>query len=74
MTAAEMVCRDLYMRHTDTGGRSWVIEHRVWDAERFVAAQAAAADQLNADVEGDGPRKAKAEQITRDQYLKECAR
>jgi hypothetical protein len=66
-----IICRDLYMRHTNTAGQSWVIEHRVWDAERFVAAQRSAAEKLNADVKGDRPRLAKAEQITRDNYLNE---
>ncbi len=71
MSADTMVCRDLFMRHTDTNGHSWVQCHRVWNAQRFIAAQAAAAAQLNAAVKGDAPRLAKAEQITEEAYRKE---
>ena len=63
--------RDLYMRHTDTDGRSFVQLHRVWDAERFVAARKAEACSLNADVKGNAPRLALVQQITRDQFLQE---
>jgi hypothetical protein len=70
-TAAEMVCREVYVRHTSTDGKSHVVEHRVWDAKLFIASQVAIADKLNAGVEGDGKRLAKAEQITRDQYMSE---
>lgn len=69
--ASEMVCREVYVRHTGTEGASHVMEHRVWDAERFIASQQQAAKALNDKVEGDGKRLAKAEQITRDQYLQE---
>jgi hypothetical protein len=72
MSAAEMVCREVYVRHTSTDGKSYVVEHRVWDAALFIASQVAMAKKLNADVEGkDKPRLANAEQITRDQYLRE---
>ena len=63
--------RDIYMRHTDTGGKSFVRLHRVWDADRFVAARQAEAEKLNADVKDGAPRLAKAEQITEEQYRKE---
>jgi hypothetical protein len=63
--------RDIYLRHTNTGGASWVCEHRVWDAEKFIASQAAAAVALNAEVKGEAPRRARVEQITREQYLNE---
>ena len=63
--------RDLYMRHTDTSGKSYVQLHRVWDAERFIAAREAEARRLNQDVKGDAPRLACVQQITREQYLKE---
>jgi hypothetical protein len=64
-----MVCREVYIRHTATDGSSHVREHRVWDAELFVTSQQEAAQKLNDDVNGDGKRLAKAEQITRDQYM-----
>lgn len=60
-----MTPRDIYMRHTGKDGKSYVHEHRVWDAERFIASQQDAAAK-----EGG---KAKAEQITHEQYLAERA-
>lgn len=56
--AGTLTCRDLYLRHTDTQGRSTVTLHRVWDADRFLAARVAEAAKANADVKGDEPRKA----------------
>jgi hypothetical protein len=61
--ALEHVGRDIYLRHTDKNGKSYVQQHRVWDAGRFVAAQLAAA------VNEGG--KAFVQQITEDQYRKE---
>jgi hypothetical protein len=69
--AGEMVCREVYLRHTSTDGQRHVVQHRVWDADRFIASQARAAQALNDAVKGDGKRLAKAEQITREQYLSE---
>lgn len=71
MTIEHQGGRDLYMRHTDTNGHSYVTEHRVHDAERFVAAREAEAKKLNAEVKGGAPRKAAVQQITKEQYLKE---
>lgn len=68
MSSIEMVARDIFVRHTATDGTSTVQQHRVWDAERFMAARHADAAKLNAEVKGEAPRKAKAEQITADQY------
>lgn len=39
MTASQIVARDAYIRTTRHDGRSTVTQHRVWDAERFLAAQ-----------------------------------
>ena len=36
MTADTHTSNSLYMRYTDKDGASHVMEHRVWDAERFV--------------------------------------
>lgn len=39
MTTSQIVARDAYIRTTRHDGRSTVTQHRVWDAERFLAAQ-----------------------------------
>ncbi|OWG18286.1 hypothetical protein KDK82_1765 [Delftia sp. K82] len=52
--------RDIYVRHTGKEGNSYVNQHRVWDADRFIAAQQAEAAKAGG--------KAKAEQITEEQY------
>lgn len=73
----ELVGRDIYMRHTAADGKSYVQEHRVWCAERFIASQHAAAAKLNADACSANPSQsalAKAEQITEEQYRKERAK
>ena len=68
-----MNARTIYMRHTSAEGKSYVNEHRVWDADKFIASQQKAADSVNADhaKKHGAPGKAKAEQITQDQYTKE---
>lgn len=66
-----IICRDIYIRHTDTDGHSAVQCHRVWDAERFVAAQYQNAAALNLKADDGGKRLAKAEQITEGQYRSE---
>jgi len=37
-----MEARDLYLRITDSNGKSYVTQHRVWDAVRFFEAMTAA--------------------------------
>lgn len=71
MSTMEMVGFDLFMRHTDTDGKSVVRSHRVWDKEAFIAARQGEAASENAKVKGDKPRKARVDQITEDQYRKE---
>ena len=66
-----MTTRDIYVRHTDTAGKAYVSEHRVWDAERFLAARKKDAADLNEKQKSGDPRKASTEQITQEQYLKE---
>lgn len=61
--ALEHVGRDIYMRHTSKEGDSYVQQHRVWDANRFVLSQTEAALKVGG--------KAFVQQITREQYLKE---
>ena len=60
---------DIYMRYTDTAGKTTVREQRVWDKDRFVTARQADAAKEN--DKASGPKLAAAQQITRDQYLKE---
>ena len=55
--------RDVYLRHTDKDGRSYVREHRVWDADKFIASQ------LGHALKEGG--KAFVQQLTREQYNKE---
>lgn len=59
-----MHARDIYMRHTDKSGQSYVQEHRVWDAEKFVLSQQAAATK-----EGGS-----AQQVTQEIYITERKR
>jgi hypothetical protein len=67
----ELVTRDIFLRHTATDGKSYVRDHRVWDADRFIAAQQAAAQKLNDGEAAGKPRLAKVEQITEEQYRAE---
>jgi hypothetical protein len=55
------ITRDLFLRRHDKEGKSYVSEHRVWDPERFVASESAAAKKEGGHVE----------QITKEQYRKE---
>lgn len=57
--------RDCYVRYTDKEGRSRVVAHRVWDADRFIEARKAEAAK-----EGG---KADAQAITLEQFIKEKA-
>lgn len=73
MTLA-LVGRDIYMRHADTDGRSYVQCHRVWNADIFVAARNYDNGVLNIEARNSGkPANARSEQITEDQYRKERA-
>lgn len=60
MKASVMVAVDVYVKHTDKDGRSFVQVHRAWDRDLFLQSLAKAA------VEAGG--KAKAEAITEQQY------
>lgn len=71
-----LVSRDLWMRYTTISGESYVVEHRVWDADRFVEEQKRSHDKVNAqqaEKTGKPCSTAKAEQITQEQYLAEKA-
>jgi hypothetical protein len=69
-----MFCQDLYVRYTDPDGHQHVAEHRVWDAERFMAARLKDADGQNANARRDATYphlfvgKATAERITLSQF------
>ena len=67
-TGAQVVCRDLHLRITDTNGNAVVRCHRVWDGDLFLFAQQGDAHKANAKVEGDKPRMAKVELITEAIY------
>lgn len=72
MTTDTLICRDIYMRHTDGDGHSHVMCHRVWDADRFVASQVDAAKKVAQDAfDKNKPFGHKAEQITDEAYFKE---
>ena len=62
--------RTIWMRYTDNAGAAHVMEHQVWDKDRFVAARADDAALERRKVK-DGQGLAKAEQITEDQYSSE---
>lgn len=72
---ATLAGRDIFLRHTATDGKSHVLLHRVWDAERFIAAQQQSAANLNRDAVSQGAKPtaclAKVEQITEEQYRTE---
>lgn len=51
---------EIFVRYTGKEGKSYVNQHRVWDAERFMATR-----QAEAKNEGG---KAKVEHITEQQY------
>lgn len=71
MAEATIAGLDIFMRYTDPEGKATVREQRVWDKERFLAARQAEADKENARQRVGEPRLAGAQQITREQYLKE---
>lgn len=65
----ELITRDIYLRHTAGDGSTIVREHRVWDAERFIAAQKAEAARLADKArDEDEPAAYAVEQITEEQY------
>ena len=63
-----LITRDIFLRHTAADGKSYVAQHRVWDADRFIAAHKKAAETVNANQKDGEPRKARVEQITEEQY------
>lgn len=64
--------RDVYMRSTDEKGLVTHSQHRVWDADRFIAARQADAARLNAEATKKDPdhpcTAAGAQLITREQF------
>lgn len=67
----EMTAQDLYLRHTAGDGKSYVAEHRVWDAERFLNAQQAACNKVNAQESDPRMRQAAVTIVSRDTYIQE---
>ena len=62
---------DLFLRHTNPSGDSYVASHRAWDKERFLAARRADAEKVNRDQKEGAPRLAAIQQITEEQYRTE---
>ncbi|CDN87375.1 hypothetical protein BN948_01797 [Hydrogenophaga intermedia] len=71
MSQPELTTREVYARHTGVAGGSYVQAHLVWDADKFFAARARDAENMNSHQAKGDPRLAKCEQITHDQYLTE---
>ena len=68
----ELICRDVFLRHTGGDGNSFVQQHRCWDAEHFVAIRTAEAHEAAEKARRDGaPAGHKVEVITEAQYRKE---
>lgn len=73
MNADTIACRDLHLRHTDTGGHATVQCHRVWDADLFLAARQRETSELNAKAvkeDAKAPQRAKVEMITAAEFQK----
>ena len=64
----ELMGRDVFLRHTGPDGKSYVQQHRCWDADVFIASQHKAAADVNAKEKDSAKRNAKVEQITDTQY------
>lgn len=74
-TSNTVICRDIYLRHTDGNGNSTVQCHRVWDAERFIASQVAMAKNESSKAYADDkPYMHKVEQVLESDYLEWRAR
>lgn len=72
MSADTLTGRDLHVRYVTYDGRSWVQQHRVWDACRFMAVQQEAARRLR---EKDGPAASfRIEVATEADYLRQHGR
>lgn len=68
----ELICKDVFLRHTGADGNSFVQQHRCWDAEHFVAIRTAEAHEAAEKARAKGePAKHKVEVISEDQYRKE---
>lgn len=68
----ELVTRDIFLRHTGEDGSAFVACHRVWDADRFIAAKKSECAKAAAKArEEDKPARHVVEQITEAQYHSE---
>lgn len=70
MTTEELVTYDMHIRYTDDEGAKRVVQHRVWDGERFFSARMAEVKEAR---KRDRTSKAAVELITEKQYLQERA-
>jgi hypothetical protein len=70
-----MTGHEIYVRYTSESGATHAMEHRVWDAARFMAARKADAESANEKARKDAKNPgafiplAKVEQIARQQYI-----
>lgn len=65
--------REIYARHTDCSGKTYVSSHWVWDADLFIAARRSDAEKANEKQEAGKPRLARFDQITQEQFTNEKA-
>lgn len=63
-----LLSEEIFVAYHDESGRKTVHHHIVWDRPRFMLTRALEALALN---KAKGSTKARAEQITRAEYLKE---
>lgn len=76
MTTPALMGRDVFMRHTDGDGKSYVERYRCWDADLFEAVQRkdASKQALDHGNKTGTPGKHRAERITESVYVAERAR
>ena len=67
----KITTREIHVRNTACNGGSYVSHHIVHDADRFLAARQADAEEMNQKQPKGEPRMAKAELITPEQYINE---
>lgn len=67
----EMLGQDLYLRHTAGNGASYIAEHRVYDAEKFLNSCQAACNKVNAEEKDPRNRQAAVTLASREAYQRE---
>lgn len=67
----EMAAQDLYLRHTAGNGTSYIAEHRVYDAEKFLNSCQAACNKVNEQETDPRNRQAAVTIVSREAYQQE---